>query len=78
MGSSVQYPTARTFSSLWEVSDKSRFGDLLEEALKDPRDGDRFKISEWLEADPTSIMKHPNVVAWIHHGGANSYLEGTL
>ena len=63
---------------LWKLSDKSRFEDLLEEALKDPRDGDRFRIVDWLVADPASIMKHPNVVAWIHHGGANSYFEGTL
>jgi hypothetical protein len=71
-------PDSSNVQFLWKVSDKSRFEDLLEEALKDPRDRDRFKIFEWLEADPTSIMKHPNVVAWIHHGGANSYLEGAL
>jgi len=23
-------------------------------------------------------MKHPNVVTWIHHGGANSCFEGTV
>jgi hypothetical protein len=63
---------------LWKLSDKSKFDDLIEEALKNPRDKDRFKIVEWLEADPASIMKHPNVIAWIHHGGANSYFEGAL
>ena len=63
---------------LWKLSDKSRFDDLIGEALKNPRDSDRFKIVDWLNADPASIMKHPNVAVWVHHGGANSYFEGTL
>ena len=63
---------------LWKLPNKSQFEDLFEEVLKDPRDRDRFRIVDWLEADPASIMKHPNVVAWVHHGGANSYFEGTL
>ena len=63
---------------LWKLPNKVQFEDLIEEALKDPRDKDRFKIVDWLGADPSSIMKHPNIIAWVHHGGANSYLEGAL
>ena len=63
---------------LWKLSNKSNFEGLIEEALKDPRDKERFKIVDWFEADPASIMKHPNVIAYIHHGGANSYYEGAL
>ena len=63
---------------LWKLSEKSKFESLIEETLKDPRDKDRFKIVDWLEADPASIMKHPNVIAYIHHGGANSYFEAAL
>lgn len=63
---------------LWKLPDKAQFEDLIEDALKEPRNKDRFKIVDWLDADPTSIMKHPNVIAWVHHGGANSYLEGAL
>jgi hypothetical protein len=63
---------------LWKLSDKAKFANLIEEALKDPRDKDRFRIVDWLEVDPASIMKHPNVVAYIHHGGANSYYEAAL
>ena len=51
---------------LWKLFDKSRFESLIEEALKDPRDKERFKIVDWFEADPASIMKHPNVIAHIH------------
>ena len=63
---------------LWKLPDKSQLENLIEEALRNPRDKDRFRIVDWLESDPASIMKHPNVIAWVHHGGANSYFEGTL
>ena len=63
---------------LWKLSDKSKFESLIEEALKDPRDKERFKIVDWFDADPASIMKHPNVIAYIHHGGANTFYEVAL
>ena len=63
---------------LWKLSDKSKFESLIEEALKDPRDKERFRIVDWFEADPASIMKHPNVVACVHHGGANTFYEVSL
>jgi hypothetical protein len=63
---------------LWKLSNKPDFENVIEEVLNDPMNKERFKIVEWLEADPVSIMKHKNVVAWVHHGGANSYFEGTL
>ena len=63
---------------LWKLSNKSKFEDLIEELLKDPVDKEKFRIVDWIEADPASIMKHPNVVAFVHHGGANSYYEVAL
>ena len=63
---------------LWKLRKKSMFEGLLEDALKDPRDQDRIKVVDWLDVDPASIMRHPNVIAWIHRGGANSFFEGTL
>ena len=63
---------------LWKLPNKPGFEDLINEVLKNPKDKERFRIVDWLEADPASIMKHPNVVAYIHHGGANSYYECAL
>ena len=63
---------------LWKLSDKSKLEGLIDEALKDPRDNQRFRIVNWFEADPASIMRHPNVVAYVHHGGANSFHEAAL
>ena len=63
---------------LWKLPDRSRFESLIEGALGGPKDKERFKIVDWLEVDPVSIMKHPNVIACIHHGGANSFYEASL
>ena len=63
---------------LWKLPSKPKFEGLIEEALKNPKDKERFRIVDWLEADPASIMKHPNVIAYIHHGGANSFYEVAL
>ena len=63
---------------LWKLPKKSNFEGTIGEALKNSRDRARFKIVDWIEADLASVMKHRNVVVWIHHGGANSYFEGTL
>ena len=46
--------------------------------MKDPRDKEGSKTINWVEADLVSITKQPNVVAYNHHGGANSYCEGAL
>jgi hypothetical protein len=67
-----------TAQFLWKLPEKSKFEALIRESLGSPADGERFKIVDWFEADLASIMKHPNVTAWIHHGGANSYFEGAL
>ena len=58
---------------LWKLSDRTKFKNLIKEALGDPGNKDRPKIVDWLEVNPASIMKHPYVVACVHHGGANSY-----
>ena len=63
---------------LWKLSDKSKFESIIQEELKDPRDKQRFRIVNWFESDPVSIMKHPNIVAYVHHGGANTFFEAAL
>jgi len=63
---------------LWKLPNKSGFENMIGEALKDLKDKDRFRIVDWFQADPASIMKHPNVVAYVHRGRANSYYECAL
>ncbi|KAJ8085589.1 hypothetical protein PM082_004407 [Marasmius tenuissimus] len=63
---------------LWKFkrpASDERIQDVIEEVIgKELRDG-RVRIVEWLEADPASVVAHPNVVCSVHHGGANSYNE---
>ena len=59
----------------WKLSGKDKFENLIEELLTHPKDRERFKIVDWIHADPSAVMNHQNVVASIHHGGANSYYE---
>lgn len=59
----------------WKLSGKDKFGGVIEELLASPRDRERFRIVDWIDADPAAVMDHPNVVVSIHHGGANAYYE---
>ena len=59
----------------WKLSGKDRFEGVIDGLLANPKDRERFRIVDWIDADPAAVMDHPNVVASIHHGGANSYYE---
>ncbi|KAL0952107.1 hypothetical protein HGRIS_008738 [Hohenbuehelia grisea] len=41
-------------------------------------DSERFRIVRWIISEPIAVMEHPNVVAYVHHGGANSFFECCL
>lgn len=59
----------------WKLSAKDRFEGVIDKLLANPKDRERFRIVDWIDADPAAVMEHPNVVVSIHHGGANSYYE---
>lgn len=67
--------TSSTDQVLWRLHDKANFQHILEEELENERVKERFRIVDWIEADLGEVMKHKNVVAFVHHGGANSYFE---
>ena len=39
---------------------------------------DTVRVVEWLKPAPLSVLNHPNVVCFVNHGGANSFLEGVV
>ena len=59
----------------WKFSEKDGYDDLVEELLVNPKDRERFKIVDWIQADLSVVLNHPNVIVSVHHGGANSYYE---
>jgi len=62
---------------LWKLKGKHEWDTLIESRL-DIKDRTRFKIVDWIVADPNSIMLHHNVLCYVHHGGANSFFECCL
>ena len=62
---------------LWKLKGKHEWDALLESKL-DVKDRSRFNIVDWIVADPNAIMSHPNILCYVHHGGANSFFECCL
>ena len=67
--------TSSTDQVFWRLHDKASFEHILEEELENEGVKERFRIVGWVDADLGEVMKHKNVVAFVHHGGANSYYE---
>jgi hypothetical protein len=38
-------------------------------------DGDRLRVTSWLEADPMSLLRTGKLICVVNHGGSNSYHE---
>ena len=70
--------TSATDQVFWKLPDKVKFQDVIDEELENERVKERFRIVDWIDVDPGEVMKHENVVAYVHHGGANSYHEAAL
>ena len=61
---------------LWKVKADEDVHKFIDENIgKEIKEG-RVKVVAWLDAEPVSILQHPNVVCTVHHGGANSFYEG--
>ncbi|KAF9059874.1 hypothetical protein BDP27DRAFT_1340506 [Rhodocollybia butyracea] len=50
--------------------------EVLMASLPRRQERNRVRVVPWLDAAPSAILLHQNVVCYIHHGGANSYFEG--
>ncbi|KAG8214161.1 hypothetical protein J3R82DRAFT_10936 [Butyriboletus roseoflavus] len=61
---------------LWKVMESGDIQGAIDDIIgKEIKEG-RVKVLPWMEAEPVSILQHPNVVCTVHHGGANSFFEG--
>ncbi|KAK5630114.1 hypothetical protein RRF57_005829 [Xylaria bambusicola] len=61
---------------IWKMTKEGNYSDadVLPPVQEDIEKG-RLRISEWLSANPVSLLETGNIVASIHHGGANCYNE---
>ena len=62
---------------LWKLQGKRQWDALIESRLG-VEDRTRFRIVDWIVADPNTIMFHHSVICYVHHGGANSFFECCL
>lgn len=67
--------TSSTDQVLWKIRNKHKYQHILDEELENENLKERFKIVEWIDPDPGEVLRHENVVVYVHHGGANSYYE---
>jgi UDP:flavonoid glycosyltransferase YjiC (YdhE family) len=67
--------TSSTYQVFWKLHEKAKFQRVLDEELGNERVKGRFRIVDWIDEDPGEVLRHENIVAYVHHGGANSYYE---
>jgi UDP:flavonoid glycosyltransferase YjiC (YdhE family) len=61
---------------LWKAKACEDMQKVIDKIIgKEIKEG-RVKVVAWLDAEPVSVLQHPNVVCTVHHGGANSFYEG--
>jgi hypothetical protein len=61
------------FQVFWKLP-KERFSGIVAELLQG-EDERAVRIEEWIEPPMLAVLSHPNVVASLNHGGANSVHE---
>ena len=61
---------------LWKAKANGDIQKVIDGIIgKEIKEG-KVKVVAWLDAEPVSVLQHPNVVCTVHHGGANSFYEG--
>ena len=60
--------TLPTDQVLWKMRNKAKLQHVIDEELENESVKERFRIVEWIDADPGEVMKHKNVVVYVHHG----------
>jgi hypothetical protein len=60
---------------LWKFNKMGEYSDDGLLALQPYLDSDRMRMPNWLIADPSSLLETGDIIASVHHGGSNCYLE---
>ncbi|KAL7797380.1 glycosyltransferase family 1 protein [Trichoderma ceciliae] len=63
---------------LWKMRKEGEFSDNFLEPARKYIESGRLRLESWLEVDPTSLYKTGDIVASVHHGGANCFYEAVL
>lgn len=60
---------------LWKLNLDWESNTEFEATVRSAIDSDRLRISSWIVAETVSLLTSGSIVAFVHHGGANSYFE---
>ncbi|GFP54971.1 glycosyltransferase sdnJ [Trichoderma asperellum] len=69
---------AENVQILWKMKKRGEFGDEFLEPAKKYIMNRRLRLESWLDVDPTSLYNTGDIVASVHHGGANCFYEALL
>ena len=76
MALAIHYMLAETgVQVIWKMAKEGTYSDDYLGSLQGYIDHGRLRITEWLGANPASLLETGYVIASIHHGGANCYNE---
>jgi hypothetical protein len=57
------------FRVLWKLPQRDKFSHILDAKLGNIRQD--IRVVEWIEQPSLAVLQHPNLVAFVHHGGAS-------
>ena len=72
---SETYKSIHALQVLWKLNCAGITDALIYTKLGKYLDSGRVRITEWLDSEPASVVRHPNIAVSVSHGGANSFLE---
>ncbi|KAI9568651.1 hypothetical protein HD554DRAFT_2021844 [Boletus coccyginus] len=61
---------------LWKAKADGDIQRVIDEVIGKEINEGKVRVVVWLNAEPISVLQHPNVICTVHHGGANSFYEG--
>lgn len=67
-----------TVQVIWKFIKLGDYSDHVLAPLAPFIESDRLRVSNWLAVDPTSMLNTGDIIASVHHGGANCYHETVL
>ena len=65
-----------TIQFLWKLgTTNNALDEKVSQIIGTEIDSGRVKVERWLKAEPLAILQTGDIVAFVHHGGANSFYE---
>ncbi|KAF7935514.1 hypothetical protein EAE99_002494 [Botrytis elliptica] len=64
-----------TVQVLWKFNKRHPFTDEFLDIISPDLESGRIRMSKWIKVDPAVLLETGNIIASVHHGGANCFYE---